>query len=109
MAGQLFKSNGYSLPILAPTTFPGKPPGFGKPNDSVVVYSSRNGGGYLHALQASRGIEIGDYVDDTSVLDYIVPDKVHVLAHGKMILSGDKSLALELEAKGYSWLDEVHG
>jgi Fe-S cluster assembly ATP-binding protein len=36
------------------------------------------------------------------LLDYIVPDWVHVLAHGRVVKSGDKSLALELEAKGYS-------
>ena len=36
------------------------------------------------------------------LLDYIVPDRVHVLAHGRIVKSGDKSLALELEAKGYS-------
>ena len=35
------------------------------------------------------------------LLDYIVPDRVHVLAHGRIVKSGDKSLALELEAKGY--------
>ena len=40
------------------------------------------------------------------LLDYIEPDFVHVLADGRIIKSGDKSLALELEAKGYSWLDE---
>ena len=38
------------------------------------------------------------------LLDYIVPDFVHVLADGKVVQSGDKSLALELEAKGYAWL-----
>ena len=38
------------------------------------------------------------------LLDYIVPDFVHVLADGKIIQSGDKSLALELEDKGYAWL-----
>ena len=35
------------------------------------------------------------------LLDYIVPDRVHVLANGRIVKSGDKSLALELEAKGY--------
>jgi len=40
------------------------------------------------------------------LLDYIQPDFVHVLADGRIIKSGDKSLALELEEKGYSWLDE---
>lgn len=38
------------------------------------------------------------------LLDYIKPDFVHVLADGKIIKSGDASLALELEAKGYDWL-----
>src|SRR5216117_2982031 len=38
------------------------------------------------------------------LLDYIVPDFVHVLADGKIVRSGDKNLALELEEKGYDWL-----
>lgn len=38
------------------------------------------------------------------LLDYIVPDFVHVLYNGQIIKSGDKSLAHELEAKGYGWL-----
>jgi Fe-S cluster assembly ATP-binding protein len=41
------------------------------------------------------------------LLNYIVPDYVHVLSNGRIIKSGDKSLALELEDKGYSWLDET--
>ena len=38
------------------------------------------------------------------LLDYVVPDFVHVLSEGRIIQSGDKSLALELESKGYAWL-----
>ena len=38
------------------------------------------------------------------LLDYIVPDFVHVLAGGRIVKSGGKELALELEAKGYEWL-----
>ena len=38
------------------------------------------------------------------LLDYIVPDYVHVLYHGRIIHSGDKSLALKLEREGYDWL-----
>jgi Fe-S cluster assembly ATP-binding protein len=38
------------------------------------------------------------------LLDYIVPDFVHVLYKGQIIKSGDKALALELEEKGYDWL-----
>ena len=38
------------------------------------------------------------------LLDYIVPDFVHVLYNGRIIYSGDKSLALKLEEQGYDWL-----
>ncbi len=38
------------------------------------------------------------------LLDYIEPDFVHVLAGGRIVRSGDKSLALELEQKGYGWI-----
>ena len=38
------------------------------------------------------------------LLDYIVPDFVHVLMDGKIVKSGDKNLALELEEKGYDWI-----
>lgn len=41
------------------------------------------------------------------LLNYIEPDYIHVLAQGRIIKSGDKSLALELEDKGYSWLEAV--
>jgi len=41
------------------------------------------------------------------LLNYIVPDYVHVLAGGRIIKSGDKSLALELEARGYDWVLEA--
>ena len=40
------------------------------------------------------------------LLDYIVPDFVHVLCNGKIVKSGTKELALELEEKGYDWLKE---
>ena len=40
------------------------------------------------------------------LLEYIEPDFVHVLAHGKIVRSGDKSLAHELEQKGYNWVLE---
>ena len=41
------------------------------------------------------------------LLDYIEPDFVHVLSAGKIVKSGDKSLALELEEKGYDWVREA--
>lgn len=43
------------------------------------------------------------------LLNYIVPDFVHVLAGGRIVKSGGKELALELEEKGYSWIDEKAG
>ncbi|MEX2181401.1 MAG: Fe-S cluster assembly ATPase SufC [Gemmatimonadaceae bacterium] len=43
------------------------------------------------------------------LLNYIVPDQVHVLAGGRIVRSGGKELALELEAKGYDWLLEPVG
>jgi Fe-S cluster assembly ATP-binding protein len=38
------------------------------------------------------------------LLDYIIPDHVHVLVKGRIVRSGDKSLALELEKRGYDWV-----
>ena len=42
------------------------------------------------------------------LLDYIVPDVVHVLYNGRIIMTGDRSLALEIEAKGYDWIINQH-
>jgi Fe-S cluster assembly ATP-binding protein len=39
------------------------------------------------------------------LLDYITPDRVHVLSSGRIVRSGDKALAHELEARGYEWLE----
>jgi Fe-S cluster assembly ATP-binding protein len=39
------------------------------------------------------------------LLNYIIPDRVHVLANGRIVKSGGKDLALELEEKGYDWLE----
>ncbi len=47
------------------------------------------------------------------LLDYIVPDIVHVLYNGRIVKTGDKNLALELEEKGYDWIkqeaDKIYG
>ena len=40
------------------------------------------------------------------LLDYIVPDYVHVLFEGRIVKTGDKSLALQLEEKGYDWIEQ---
>jgi len=41
------------------------------------------------------------------LLDHIVPDVVHVLSGGKIVRTGGKELALELEEKGYGWIEEA--
>jgi Fe-S cluster assembly ATP-binding protein len=41
------------------------------------------------------------------LLDYIEPDHVHVLSGGRILMSGDKSLALELEKRGYDWVKQA--
>jgi Fe-S cluster assembly ATP-binding protein len=41
------------------------------------------------------------------LLDYVVPDIVHVLSHGRIVRSGDKTLAAELECRGYAFLDDA--
>lgn len=41
------------------------------------------------------------------LLDYVVPDFVHVLSQGKIVRTGGKELALELEERGYGWLEET--
>jgi Fe-S cluster assembly ATP-binding protein len=43
------------------------------------------------------------------LLNYIVPDVVHVLSGGRIVKSGDRGLALELEDKGYGWIDRETG
>ena len=43
------------------------------------------------------------------LLNHVVPDKVHVLAQGRMVRSGGRELALELEEKGYGWIEGVAG
>jgi Fe-S cluster assembly ATP-binding protein len=40
------------------------------------------------------------------LLNYIIPDFVHVLVDGRVVRSGGKEMALELEAKGYAWLEK---
>jgi len=57
------------------------------------------------AVQALRNPNRGMVVitHHQRLLDYLVPDRIHVLSAGTIITSGDKSLALELEKNGYSW------
>ncbi|MCC7170478.1 MAG: Fe-S cluster assembly ATPase SufC [Planctomycetes bacterium] len=41
------------------------------------------------------------------LLEYVNPDRVHVLAHGRIVKSGDRELARELEKKGYGWIEQA--
>jgi len=62
-------------------------------------------------VNALRGPGLGALVIThyQRLLDYIVPDKVHVMYDGHIVKSGEKSLALELESKGYDWIKEIAG
>jgi Fe-S cluster assembly ATP-binding protein len=59
-------------------------------------------------VEAMRGDKFGVMLIThyQRLLDYIVPDFVHVMYDGRIVKSGDKSLALELEAKGYDWIKQ---
>ncbi len=60
-------------------------------------------------VNALRGPGLGALVIThyQRLLDYIVPDAVHVMYDGRIVKSGDKSLALQLESKGYDWIKEI--
>jgi Fe-S cluster assembly ATP-binding protein len=62
-------------------------------------------------VNALRGPNIGMLVIThyQRLLDYIVPDKVHVMSEGRIIHSGAKELALKLEAEGYDWVEKEYG
>ncbi len=61
-------------------------------------------------VNAARGPGFGALVIThyQRLLNYIVPDRVHVMSNGRIITSGDKQLAIELDTRGYDWIkDEV--
>ncbi len=60
-------------------------------------------------VNALRGPGLGALVIThyQRLLNYIVPDQVHVMYDGRIVKSGDKDLALELESKGYDWIKEI--
>jgi len=62
-------------------------------------------------VNAARGPDFGALVIThyQRLLNYIVPDRVHVMVGGKVIRSGPKELAMELDAKGYEWVRETVG
>jgi Fe-S cluster assembly ATP-binding protein len=61
-----------------------------------------------HGVNTLRGPNLGILLIThyQRILDYIVPDKVHVMYDGRIVHSGGKELALELEEKGYDWVKE---
>src|SRR5438067_578353 len=58
-----------------------------------------------HGVNSLRGSKIGILLIThyQRILNYIVPDHVHVMVHGRIVRSGGKELALELEERGYDW------
>jgi Fe-S cluster assembly ATP-binding protein len=59
----------------------------------------------INAMRSpERGIVVVTHYQ--RLLDYVVPDYVHVMASGRVVRSGGKDLARELEAQGYGWLEE---
>jgi Fe-S cluster assembly ATP-binding protein len=73
----------------------------GVDNDALRIVA--NGVNKLKSKD-NAGIIITHY---QRLLDYIVPDFVHVLHDGKIVKSEGKELALELEEKGYDWIKEL--
>ena len=60
--------------------------------------------GVNHMRSKDRGILVITHYQ--RLLNYIVPDRVHILWDGRIVKSGDKSLALEVEKRGYDWIKE---
>jgi len=67
------------------------------------VWSKLNTSGRETRKPANATIVVTHY---QRLLNYIVPDFVHVLAHGRILKSGGKELALALEEKGYDWVTD---
>lgn len=84
-------------------------------NPSYAVLDETDSGLDIDALKivsdgvnALRGPNCGFLVIThyQRLLDYIVPDVVHVMVGGRIVMSGDKDLALKLEAEGYDWVEK---
>lgn len=84
-------------------------------NPKMAILDETDSGLDIDALRiVAKGVNSLKSEDNASLvithyqrlLDYIVPDYVHVLSDGKIVKTGDKNLALELEEKGYDWLQE---
>ena len=84
-------------------------------NPKLAVLDETDSGLDIDALRiVAKGVNSLKSSDNASIvithyqrlLDYIVPDYVHVLYDGKIVKTGNKDLALELEKKGYDWIKE---
>ena len=82
-------------------------------NPELTIFDETDSGLDIDALKiVSNGVNALKSNENATVvvthyqrlLDYIVPDFVHVLMDGKIVKSGDKNLALELEERGYDWI-----
>lgn len=86
-------------------------------NPTLSILDETDSGLDIDALRiVSNGVNTLHSPDKASIvithyqrlLNYIVPDFVHVILDGRIVQSGDKSLALELEEKGYDWIKKDH-
>ncbi len=68
--------------------------------DALKVVSE----GVNHMRSPDRGILVITHYQ--RLLDYIVPDKVHIMWDGRIVKTGDKNLAIEVEERGYDWIKE---
>ncbi len=80
----------------------------------LAILDETDSGLDIDALQiVARGVNVLRHPQRATILvthyqrllDHVVPDRVHVLAGGRIVKSGDRTLALELERQGYAWLD----
>jgi Fe-S cluster assembly ATP-binding protein len=83
---------------------------------TLAILDETDSGLDIDALKAvAKGINAMRHPDRSVILvthyqrllDYVEPDQVHVLSNGRIIRSGDKALAVQLEEKGYDWLREA--
>jgi Fe-S cluster assembly ATP-binding protein len=64
----------------------------------------------INALRDEQGTGVLQITHYQRILDYVEPDRVHIMLDGEVVMEGDASLAVELEDKGYDWVrEEVYG
>ncbi|MBM4117318.1 Fe-S cluster assembly ATPase SufC [bacterium] len=99
--GEKKRNEGFQMAVLAP---------------KLAILDETDSGLDIDALKiVARGVNALRGPDHAALvithyqrlLEYIVPDRVHVLSEGRIVRSGGKELALELEAKGYGWLEKA--